>query len=260
VEKPNVPAAVVAQATGQPLRLVWQNQLGGLTFAVGKGSSRRFVKWLPRFGPLDLSREAVRLTWAAPYTAVPLPIDQGVDDDGSWLVTTALRGDNAVSDRWRANPAAAVAAIGRGLRNLHDVLPVAPCPFSWSVEDRLADARRRAARGVIDTAAWHPDHRHLGLDQALELLADPPPIERLVVCHGDACAPNTLIGEDGECSGHVDMGQLGVADRWADIAIATWSTTWNYGPGWQDLLLDAYGIAPDLERTAYYRLLWDLGT
>ncbi len=260
MEKPNVPAAVVAQATGQPLRLVWQNQLGGLTFAVGKGSSRRFVKWLPRFGPLDLSREAVRLTWAAPYTAVPLPIDQGVDDDGSWLVTTALRGDNAVSDRWRANPAAAVAAIGRGLRNLHDVLPVAPCPFSWSIEDRLADGRRGAARGVIDTAAWHPDHRHLGLDQALELLADPPPIERLVVCHGDACAPNTLIGEDGECSGHVDMGQLGVADRWADIAIATWSTTWNYGPGWQDLLLDAYGIAPDLERTAYYRLLWDLGT
>jgi hypothetical protein len=62
VEKPNVPAAVVAQATGQPLRLVWQNQLGGLTFAVGKGSSRRFVKWLPRFGPLDLNREAVRLT------------------------------------------------------------------------------------------------------------------------------------------------------------------------------------------------------
>jgi kanamycin kinase len=259
VEKPKVPAAVVAQATGQPLRLVWQNELGGLTFAVGYGSSRRFVKWLPRFTPLDLSREAVRLNWAAQYTAVPLPIDQGVDEDGSWLVTNALPGDNAVSDRWRANPAAAVTAIGRGLRNLHDVLPVSTCPFSASVEDLLADARRRAARGGIDRAAWHPEHRHLGLDQALELLADPPPIDRLVVCHGDACAPNTLIGEDGECSGHVDMGQLGVADRWADIAIATWSTTWNYGPGWQDLLLDAYGIAPDLERTAYYRLVWDLG-
>jgi len=34
---------------------------------------------------------------------------------------------------------------------------------------------------------------------------------------------------------------------------------WNYGPGWEDELLRAYGVAPDPVRTAYYRLLWDLG-
>src|SRR3984893_6249050 len=122
-----------------------------------------------------------------------------------------------------------------------------------------AAARRRAARGGIDRAAWNPEHRHLGLDQALELLADPPPIDRLVVCHGDACAPNTLVGEDGGCSGHVDLGQLGVADRWADIAIATWSTIWNHGPSSPDRLQNRYVTAAHLERTAYYRLLWDLG-
>jgi hypothetical protein len=55
------------------------------------------------------------------------------------------------------------------------------------------------------------------------------------------------------------VNELGVADRWADLAIATWSTTWNYGPGWETALLDAYGIAPDPDRTRYYRLLWDLG-
>ena len=79
-----------------------------------------------------------------------------------------------------------------------------------------------------------------------------------MVCHGDACAPNTLIGDDGRWSGHVDLGALGVGDRWADIAIATWSTQWNYGPGWERALLDAYGIEPDPERTAWYRLLWDM--
>jgi kanamycin kinase len=46
---------------------------------------------------------------------------------------------------------------------------------------------------------------------------------------------------------------------WADLAIATWSSEWNYGPGWDGLLLDAYGIRPDPDRTRYYRLLWDLG-
>ena len=93
----------------------------------------------------------------------------------------------------------------------------------------------------------------------MEILASPPPIDQLVVCHGDACSPNTLLTDDGCWSGHVDLDQLGVADRWADLAVATWSTQWNYGPGWEDALLDAYGIAPDAERTRFYRLLWDVG-
>jgi kanamycin kinase len=76
-----------------------------------------------------------------------------------------------------------------------------------------------------------------------------------VVCHGDSCAPNTLLTDDGCWSGHVDLGDLGIADRWADLAIATWSVGVNYGPGWEDQLLDAYGIQPDAERTKYYRLL-----
>jgi kanamycin kinase len=72
-------------------------------------------------------------------------------------------------------------------------------------------------------------------------------------------APNTLIADDGTCAGRVDLGVLGIADRWADLAVATWSTTWNHGPRWEDRLLAAYGIAPEPVRTRYYRLLWDLG-
>jgi len=57
----------------------------------------------------------------------------------------------------------------------------------------------------------------------------------------------------------VDMATLGVADRWADLAVASWSLGWNYGPGWEPLFYQAYGVAPDAERVAYYRLLWELG-
>jgi len=39
--------------------------------------------------------------------------------------------------------------------------------------------------------------------------------------------------------------------------VAAMSTTWNYGPGWEDALYDAYGIEPDAERIAYYRALWN---
>jgi len=40
--------------------------------------------------------------------------------------------------------------------------------------------------------------------------------------------------------------------------VATWSTTWNIGPGHEDLFLRAYGVEWDHERTAFYRLLYEL--
>lgn len=173
-------------------------------------------------------------------------------------MTTALPGENAVSDRWRAEPATAVRALGAGLRALHDRLPVAGCPFSWSTSKRLARVQRRAAAGALDPRHWHDVHRDLGVESALHRALNPPAVDKLVVCHGDACAPNTLIDADGSWTGHVDLGDLGVADRWADLAVATWSSVWNYGPGWETPLLTAYGVDPDPERIAYYRLLYDL--
>jgi kanamycin kinase len=252
------PRAVRDLAGARQVRLVWENE-DALTFEAGDDPDRRFVKWAPAGSPLDLAAEAARMTWAAAYSSVPRVLGRGADSEGSWLVTAALPGHSAVSSRWLADPRTAVIAIGEGLRAMHDALPVADCPFSWLAQDRIAAAERAAAAGRLDTSDWAPEHRELGIEGALAQVHNLPPAGQLVVCHGDACAPNTLITDDGRWSGHVDLGDLGVADRWADLAIATWSTGWNYGPGWEQLLLDAYGIKPDAERTRYYRLLWELG-
>jgi kanamycin kinase len=246
-------------AAGRVARLVWENEVGGLTYEVGTGPDRCFVKWTPSSSGIELGKEAARLAWAAPFTPVPRLLSQGRDEAGSWIVTAALPGQNAVTPRWKAEPRTAVTAIGEGLRAMHDALPVGACPFSWTAEDRLAEIHGRVAEERIDPASWHEVHQPLGVSPALALLADIPPADQLVVCHGDSCAPNTLLTGDGRWSGHVDLGELGIADRWADLAIATWSTEWNYGPGWDGLLLDAYGVSPDTGRTKYYRLLWDLG-
>ncbi len=64
------------------------------------------------------------------------------------------------------------------------------------------------------------------------------------------CVPNTLIGDQPDYAGHVDFGSLGRGDGWADIAVATWSTEWTYGPGWEDTFLTAYGVVLDEERPA----------
>jgi kanamycin kinase len=255
---PRVPEQVVALAADRSVRAVWENAIGGITFELAGIADRRFVKWAPASHQPLLEAEARRLTWASRFTAVPLVLEAGHDDRGAWLLTQGLPGENAVSPHWRAQPAIAVRAIGEGLRAFHDTVPIAPCPFSWSTEDRVADARAR--EGEIDTTTCMLVGTSVSLVDALAAVAVPPPVDRLVVCHGDACAPNTLIGPDGRWSGHVDLGALGIADRWADLAVASWSLEWNYGPGWEPLLLDAYGIDPDAERTAYYRLLWDLGS
>lgn len=250
-----VPDRVRALVAGRPVTQVWRNELGGLTFH--DAAAARFVKVSPPHGP-DLTAERQRLAWlhrVAPDLAVPQVVTSGVDTAGSWLITEALPGRSAVDPHWRDRPDIAGRAIGRALRRLHDRLPVAGCPFDRTVPARLAFVPDAAKQ---DPGRWHPELQHLSPARAVELVRRPPPVDRLVVCHGDPCAPNTLLSDDGEPSGQVDLGQLGVADRWADLAVATWSMEWNFGPGHQDSVLDGYGIEPDPERTAYYRLLWDL--
>src|SRR5690349_21777384 len=132
-----VPAAVAAAAGSGDLELVWTNDAGGLTFTAGDGAERRYIKWVPAGSGLDLAGEAARMTWAGGYHPVPRPLDSGRDDAGDWLVTAALPGVRASSEPWRSDPATAVTAIGEGLRALHEALPVASCPFSWSAQDRI---------------------------------------------------------------------------------------------------------------------------
>ncbi|MDT0143478.1 aminoglycoside 3'-phosphotransferase [Microbacterium sp. PRC9] len=230
-----VPERVRVLARGAGLTPVWLNELGGTTFRTDDG---RYLKYGPRNAETSFAGEAERLRWAARYTPVPRVLESGGDDTHEWLVTAALPGVSAVDPRWIRDAGTAVRAVGEGLRALHESLPVDDCPFGWGVPGRIANAQ---GRGIRVPDEWR----------------DAPPIDRLVVCHGDACCPNTLIGDDGRWSGHVDLGALGVADRWADIAVASMSTAWNYGEGWEDALIEAYGIEPDRERLSYYRELWN---
>lgn len=252
-----VPSAVSRLTGGRPLTAVWENRLGGLTFFDPSGD--RYVKWVAAGTPeLDLALEAERLTWAAAAGArVPRVLGHGNDDDGSWLVTAAIPGDSAVAPQWRERPEVAARALGAGLRALHDGLDPSNCPFDWSIAARLQQARERRGRGD-GPESRSEGYRGISVSRAWEILQDPPPIDRLVVCHGDACAPNTLLDSSGGFLAHVDLDALGVADRWADLAVSAWSTEWNYGPGFEQLVYDGYGIDPDPDRITYYRLLWDL--
>jgi kanamycin kinase len=232
-----VPVVVAKVAADNPIRLVWENGLGGRTYRVDTTDRAEYVKWAPDHPEVDLELEALKLAWAGRYIRVPEVLSHGRDSESSgWLHSVGIPGVSAIAPQWKAEPRRAARAIGAGLRILHDQLPVSECPWSWRIIDRSALITNGDDNVLVDVA---------------------PPEDDLVVCHGDACSPNTLIAPDGRCAGHVDLGSLGVADRWADLAIATYSLTWNYSPAYEDELLAAYGIDRDDDRIGYYRRLWD---
>lgn len=233
------PELVRALAGDREIVAVWVNDLGGVTYLLGDDE---YVKWFRgEHWEVDFPAEAERMRWAAGYLPVPRVIDVGERDGQQWLRTEAIAAESAVHPHNAADPARTVPALARGLRVWHDTVPVAQCPYRWDVATRLA------AR---------PDGDALPAAAALRELAGRME-QDLVVCRGDACAPNFLV--DGtEVVGHVDLGRLGVGDRWADLAPALLSLRWNYGPGWDDAFLAAYGIALDRDKYDYYCRLWDL--
>ncbi|HEY3501710.1 MAG TPA: aminoglycoside 3'-phosphotransferase [Actinocatenispora sp.] len=188
----------------------------------------------------DLVGEGHRLVW---LRAHDIPAAEVLDCRPGLLVTAELPGRSA-AEEW---PAAARGRIVDGLadvaRALH-ALPVADCPYD-----------RRLAVTVPAALASGSDRR-----LRAELAATRPADEDPVVCHGDLCVPNVLFDPDTyELTGVVDVGRLGVADRWVDLAIATRSLTNDlnpqYGPWAADRFLARYGVAPDPARIAFYRLL-----
>lgn len=216
-----VPFAITVWAARHGRRveeLVWLNELGGITARLSAPDTKDlYAKWSPH----DLEPEAERLSWLSSRHPSPRMFDYEETDDGWLIVTGALPGGNAVSPRWKADPDRAAFAIGEGYARLHSLNPD-DCPF-----------------GPADWIGFQDD------------------VDVLVIAHGDACAPNTLLSDDGAFVGHVDMGSLGVADRWADLAIASWSLEWNFGPGHEDAFWSGYGEAPDPDRIRRYRNLWD---
>ncbi|WBU38929.1 phosphotransferase [Homoserinibacter sp. YIM 151385] len=222
-----IPAVVRELAGGAEPVLAWRNVVDGLTFRIPRG----FVKWDPPSTGADLAREARAARWLAARHPAPRPLEEGVDAGGArWMLAAPLAGESAVSERWRGEPETAVRAIATGLRALHGI-PLAGAP-DWLREDSWV-TRRPAALGPR------------------------PPLDEPVLVHGDACAPNTLLDAGGAFAAHVDLGDLAIGDRWADLAVAGLSLGWNYGPGWEPLLWASYGIEPDPGRIDWYRRLWD---
>ncbi len=258
---PRIPPGALAHAgglAGGDATVVWSLAPGRVTWRLrGPGGEVRYLKVAPRGEAPSLDAERRRMRWLEARLPVPRVLDYGTDRTHEWLVTAALDGTSAVDATLCAAPPRLVPLLAEGLRWLHAV-PWADCPFDGRLDQTLPLIRQRFAEGLADPAYIFRQHGGRTAREALRFLeASRPEPEELAVCHGDYCVPNVLI-RDWRVAGFVDLGAVGVADRWRDLAVALWSVTRNLGPGWEDLFLEVYGVQRDPRRLAYYRLLYDL--
>jgi aminoglycoside phosphotransferase len=215
----------------------------------------------------ELVAERDRVAWLA-GTGFPAPtvLDWVEDAASATLVTSTVAGVPA-SGLPPARVADALPRLAGLLRDLHD-LPVAGCPFDHRLAVTVPAAEHAVAAGRLDLADLDPEHLGRNAARLLDdLLADRDLAEAaesldLVVCHGDPCLPNLLL-DPGTLAptGVVDLGRLGIADRYLDLALLTRSaaaTDLNpqYGAQAAHTLLREYGVGdPDEFRLSYYRLL-----
>lgn len=215
-----------------------------------------FLKVEPIHPLAELPGEAERLRWLATQS-VPAPeLRDIVAVDGfNWLLMTALPGNDLTQmvDR----PSELITTLATALRSLHAIDP-ATCPFDHRLHLRLEAGAANAAAGRVDESDFEDIHDGWTAAEVLAWLrAHQPQTSDLVVTHGDTSLPN-IMAQHGRFSGIIDVGRLGLADRWQDLAIACRSVIFNCGQEHVAPFLEAYGANWDAERYAYYNALDEL--
>ncbi|MEV0702547.1 APH(3'') family aminoglycoside O-phosphotransferase [Saccharopolyspora sp. NPDC050389] len=243
----------------------WHPVLGGEsgagTFRSADGS--RYAKCVAADQAGELEQERDKAEWLC-SNGIPGPrvLDWRAVEEGACLVTAAVAGVPA-----DAVPAETLAqaweSISDAVRRLHE-LPTDSCPFSRDLSKMFAIAQDVVARGAVNPEFLPVEQQET---EPVSLLASLTPqlAERLeqeaaesVVCHGDLCLPNIILDPDTlEVSGFIDLGRLGTADPYADIALllANARETWpdeSSASVADETFARRYGIKLDADRQRFY--------
>ncbi|WP_313537739.1 APH(3') family aminoglycoside O-phosphotransferase [Sphingomonas sp.] len=241
-----VPAGLAALVAGRTWFRDRVGQSGCAVYRLARaGEDDLYLKMAGAETLSDLVDEMARLRWLAAYLPVPPLHGFGLEGDGGWMLTGRLPGRTAYQ-LLEEHPAAAPALAGslaRFLRRLH-AIPVARCPFSADHALRLAAAKDRMDAGLVEEDEFDDARRGMSAQDVWgEMGAAMPVAFERVVTHGDFSLDNLLV-VNANVVGCIDLGRVGIADRWQDLAIL-WHSLAEFGEESAGAMLQAYGIALD---------------
>ncbi|MFC5891080.1 APH(3'') family aminoglycoside O-phosphotransferase [Kitasatospora sp. CM 4170] len=232
-------------------------------FVFRSADAGRYAKCVPVAGAADLAAERERIVWLS-ARAVPGPavLDWFDADVGACLITSAVHGvsaDQVSAEDLRGS----WERIADAVRRLHEV-PVSQCPFHRGLDTMVTLARDVVARDAVNPQFLPVEQQHTPPAGLLARLARQVPRRRdqeagdAVVCHGDLCLPNIMLDPQTlDVSGFIDLGRLGQADRYADLALLLANARETWADEGQARAADVafaerYGITLDDERLRFY--------
>ncbi len=238
---------------------------------VGLSGSRvlLYEQMVLKIGPHTASaeNETAMLRFLAGKLPVPRVLACVVENGTRYLLTDRFKDRMLCDESLMAHPYQVAELLADGLNQLWAV-DISDCPTRSWLTRRLRVAEDNVAQGRVIPEQVEPETFGPGgfadPEALLRYLQENRPEETPTLVHGDYCLPNVLT-DGSRVTGFIDLDWCGVADKWADIALAWRSLKHNcdghHGshPGWSSrLIFDALGIAPDWERLRYYLLLDEL--
>lgn len=255
-----LPLELADRLRGHEWERATSGQSGNVVFRLAlRGFDDLYLKHADAQAASALADEKVRLEWLGGRMGAPSVVDFVQTSEEAWLLTTAVRGES-VFDALRSGEAGQegiVDAAADFLRKLHSI-PVESCPFIGDHMHRLASARRNIDAGLVDEEDFDDERSGWTAERVWDALQELLPIESdLVVTHGDFSLDNLLI-RGSEITGCIDVGRLGLADRYQDLAIF-WNALGEFDPIHRTRFLDRYGVSEvDEKKLLFFTMLDEL--
>ncbi len=219
----------------------------------------------------ETDNEAAMAEWLAGHIPVPKLLAYCVEGEKAYTLMSRVPGKMLCDEEYLMQAEVLLDIVAESLQMLWRV-DINGGPAQGSLlEERLRKARYNVEHHLVDMENVEPETFGAGgftnPKELLNWLENNKPQEKLVLTHGDFCLPNIFAMED-KVNGFIDLGKMGPADPWQDIAIVLRSLKHNLG-GYHhggkafcefraEQLLSRLGIEMDEKKMRYYTLLDEL--
>ena len=209
--------------------------------------------------------------WLNHQLPVPTILAYCVKNDMAYTLMSKVGGKMLCAGEYLKDPEQLIKIAAQGLKCLWEIDVTERAYQSSRLMKRLEAAEYNVMHGLVDLDNVEPEtfgpNGFRNPEELLKWLKNNRPDEDIVFTHGDYCLPNIFV-TGSKINGFIDIGKMGPADRWQDVAIAIRSLTANFAGRYSDgkkicdfnpqMFLDELGIDYNGEKYRYYLLLDEL--